>query len=252
MAKVRAQVATAMGTTPREQLRWLLEEFLPADLTATRRDGQLGTLFFALSSLVVQATHGAWVPAPLPLSMEVVRVRDVDRALWRRRPDHEHRELENVRRAGKPTATLTRADDSALYHLLAKSQRLVRFTITSAWSQNAEGPEIDAKVTPGLYTSGDGRREFRATSVAPLPDAATVAMLALLSQVKPSLVRWCPYRESERSAPCDRFFLGVKSQRWCRTHRDIVRRAQLQAAQARHRQGASRTKPETRKLGGHR
>lgn len=238
LAAARARAASAVGTTPREQLSWLLERFLPAALPKMRRDGGLGEVFLELSHLVMLATRGAWVPAPLPRSKEELPVHGVDRAPWQRLPAHERSELVRARLAGQSTTTVRRANDAVLYRLLADAQGSVYFAINSTRqpAKITEWSVIDAEVIVGLYERGTGQREFGATSVAALPAAAMVATMALLGQVRPSLVRECPYEEGKKSRP-PHYFLGVKSQHWCNKHRDAARRDQLRAAQIRHRKG---------------
>ncbi len=267
MEAARAQAASAVGTTPRAQLSWLLERFLSADLALMRRERLLSKLFLQLSSLVEQATRGAWVPAPLPRTTKTVPVRDTDRASWHRLPASQRGELERARQARQSTGTLSRPDDASLYRLLVEAQGSVYFMINSTWTSHGgasrdfggagqggdthhrragedrnpadwvEEIDISANVTVALYNT-PGRVEFRATSVARLPEAAIVGTMALLSQVQESLLRACPYKESGTSSP-PHFFLGVKSQKWCSRHRDVVRRDQLRIAQDRHRKGMS-------------
>jgi hypothetical protein len=278
MEAARAQAASAVGTKPREQLSWLLERFLSADLALRRRDRRLGELFLQLSSLVEHGTRGAWLPDPLPRTTETVPVRHTDRALWHQLPARQRVELERARQARQSTARLSRPDDASLYRLLVEAQASVYGVINSNWtwlggaSRDFGGAgrgagahrrhagqdrnpadwgvseiDISAKVTVALYQHAPGRLEFRTTSVARLPEAAIVATMALLSQVQESLLRACPYEESEKSSP-PHFFLGVKSQKWCSRHRDIVRRDQLRAAQDRHRK--STPSPVTTRMKG--
>jgi hypothetical protein len=240
-----------IGESPREQLRWLLDAFAYEDLSGNSTD-ELRRIWELLDTLVHESTSGEWTLQSEIEPVETITSNTADKEKAAKLPPHLRRVLNIARDADisnappvDGTVSSVRIDlvrYRAPLDELQEAQLTVRQAVAALhddWEAHRYARDLRS------VTVSMGRRDvgWRFRFAAPLNDALIVAVLKLLGEIPMALVRRCDYppgpRAWRRPGPepdhCKRVFVAKKRQKYCESHRQLVRREQLRAAQLRHR-----------------
>lgn len=250
-------IRSALGSTPRARLTWLLDAFAYGPDPERLEEVERYTLWQHVLLVIGDATEGQWAAErPEQETVEVFSSRDADMARWRRLPKTKQVMLHDSRGSSiEFRVPVVRYKLSA--NELSTAQQAVREAAEAVTGGRLYHRKVAGRVVARLGPkhipappTPRARFVLVQTFQAPLPDAAVMGALALVGRVPAPLLRRCPYRpDPPRSTECGRAFVGVKRQKWCPAHQEAAKRERDRRAQQEHRKRITTRRPPRRKRG---
>jgi hypothetical protein len=234
------------GDKPRKRLAWLLD-FAYGDDPASMSAEDRSAVRHALSILVHDATEGRW--APQPAEREIYdQITADDRKKWSVLPKRLQIQLEEF---GPLAGTIERSRQKVPAQELQDTQHAVREVLEALVGGRVYAPRFSelplrfARLGPAEIPSLPlPRRRFVVVNVimVALKDAVVEAALELFARTPPTAVRQCEPDRRYRLKKCGRVFVGERRQKYCASHRSIIRDAQVQAALEKYRSKSGKSK----------